>query len=208
MLYDFLARQQAPFSEPLKIRFGYSNKPHCYHLNNSTTCCCINPCRKRPLTRFYHLIITVTANRPFYSGPPEKEYASTADPRSQTPLPSIVAIAYPPQKVQALPISASRWQICVLVPLLCLSHSATIKWLKGKRSALFRWRWLVITLRGMINFQQQGLHDFKSGGIFDGGISSASMNSLNLSARTHESSQQKTYLDNLIKGTTDGEFDQ
>jgi hypothetical protein len=24
VLYDFLARQQAPFSEPLKIRFGYS----------------------------------------------------------------------------------------------------------------------------------------------------------------------------------------
>lgn len=62
---------------------------------------------------------------------------------------------------------------------------------------------------GMISFQQHGLHDFKTAGLFDGGISSASMTSLKSFLRGHlTTSQQNTWLDKLINSTADAEFDQ
>lgn len=62
---------------------------------------------------------------------------------------------------------------------------------------------------GMISFQQHGLHDFKTGGLFDGGLASASMTSLWSYLRGNMStSQQKTWMSKLIKDSADAEYDQ
>ncbi|ACU61833.1 hypothetical protein [Chitinophaga pinensis] len=62
---------------------------------------------------------------------------------------------------------------------------------------------------GMISFRQHGLNDFKTAGLFDGGISSASMTMLKSFLRGHMTTgQQHTWLDNLINSNADAEFDQ
>lgn len=62
---------------------------------------------------------------------------------------------------------------------------------------------------GMISFQQRGINDFKPGGLFDGGITSGAMTSLKQFFRGQMTADQKwLYLEQVIGGTIDSEFDQ
>lgn len=62
---------------------------------------------------------------------------------------------------------------------------------------------------GMISFQQNGLNDFNTSGLFDGGISSTSMTNLKLFLKGQMNTGQRSgYLEQVINGNADAEFDQ
>ena len=62
---------------------------------------------------------------------------------------------------------------------------------------------------GMITFQQNGLHDFKTAGLFDGGVNGATMTSLKSFLRGHMDAQQRwTYLEKVINDSADAAFDE
>jgi YD repeat-containing protein len=62
---------------------------------------------------------------------------------------------------------------------------------------------------GMISFQQNGLNDFNTSGLFDGGISSTSMTNLKFFLRGQMNTGQRWgYLERVISGNADAEFDQ
>jgi hypothetical protein len=62
---------------------------------------------------------------------------------------------------------------------------------------------------GMISFQQNGLNDFNTSGLFDGGVSSTSMTNLKLFLKGQMNTVQRwNYLEQVINGNADAEFDQ
>jgi len=62
---------------------------------------------------------------------------------------------------------------------------------------------------GIISFQQNGLHDFRAGGLFSAGLTSTSLTTLKSFLRGQLSTpEQWTYFEQIINGTADAEFDQ
>jgi hypothetical protein len=66
----------------------------------------------------------------------------------------------------------------------------------------------VLQYGGMIAFQQNGLNDFDTSGLFDGGISSPSLTNLQLFLNGQMNVAQRwNYLEQVINGSADAEFD-
>ncbi|MBW8683306.1 RHS repeat domain-containing protein [Chitinophaga rhizophila] len=62
---------------------------------------------------------------------------------------------------------------------------------------------------GVISFRQNGLHDFKPGGLFDSGTTSLSMTNLKSFLKGHMSDVQRNiYLEQVVNGNADAAFDQ